>query len=348
MRIVPLLLLLLAASPAFAGALDFLENQAQSNFTWTGTTTFGPIVGNPSIAFQLAGQQQVHSSGGGGPGALWTGALASGDLAVVPDLKGKIPNPIPFLPPLATIEVSNLHLSLASTPFDVLAGGSFNASATATALSGTLTVTPLGGSATVTDLTGSTSSPASQSGTFAPNGIFLFWTSPIDLTFDFSDPSSGVSGSITIQGTLSAQWTPAGGSIYCTAKTTSAGCVPALGTVGTPSASAPSGYLVFATAVHPQNVGIFFVGTSGPAAIPFQGGVLCVTPPLVRVAPQVAAGSGPCGGSYAFDFNAWLAANAPQLRAPGEDFWLQCWFRDPPDPISGTGLTDALTFDLAP
>src|SRR5688572_28279702 len=346
MRAALALLPILAAPAAFAGELDFAANQAQSNFTWTGSTSLGPILGNPSNAFQLAGHQLALSSGGGGPLAQWTGELAGGDLAVVPDLKGKIPNPFPFLPPLATIEVTGLHLSLASAPFDVLPGGSFTALATATALSGTLSVTPLGGSATVTDLTGSTSDPAAQSGTFAPGGAGLSWTSPIHLTFDFSDPSSGISGSLTVQGTLVADWSPAAPSIYCTAKTTSAGCVPALALVGAPSASAPSGFSILAASVHPQNVGIYFFGRNGPAAVPFQGGLLCVTPPLVRVAPQLAGGTGTCGGTYALDFNAWLAANAPELRAPGEDFCVQCWFRDPPDPVSGTGLTDAASFVL--
>jgi hypothetical protein len=346
MRIPFVILSLLAAPAGFAGELDFTANQAQSNFTWTGTTSLGPIVGNPSNAFQLAGHQVLHLAAGGGAGAKWTGELASGDLAVVPDLKGKIPNPIPFLPPLATIEVANLHLSLASQPFDVLNDGSFNALVSATALSGTLTVTPLAGSATVTDLTGSTSSPAAQSGTLSPSGGGLLLTSPVDLAFDFSDPSSGVSGSLATQGTLRADWSPAAVAIYCTAKTTSAGCVPALSTSGTPSASAPSGFAITAGSVHPSNVGIYFFGRNGPAAQPFQGGVLCVTPPLVRVAPQLAGGAGTCGGTYALDFNAWLAANAPELRAPGEDFCVQCWFRDPPDPVSGTGLTDAVSFVL--
>lgn len=348
MRIPLVILSIVAAPTAFAGELDFIANQAQSNFTWSGTTSLGPIVGNPSNAFQLAGHQVVLLAAGGGAGAKWTGELAGGDLAVVPDLKGKIPNPIPFLPPLATIEVANLHLSLAAQPFDVLNDGSFNALVTATALSGTLTVTPLAGSATVTDLTGSSSNPAAQSGTFTLSGGGLLLTAPIDLAFDFSDPSSGVSGSIAILGTMRANWSPAAVAIYCTAKTTSAGCVPALSTAGTPSASAPSGFAINANSVHPSNVGIYFFGRNGPAAQPFQGGVLCVTPPLVRVAPQLAGGAGTCGGTYALDFNTWLATNAPELRAPGEDFCVQCWFRDPPDPVSGTGLTDAASFVLAP
>ena len=346
MRIVPLVLPLLAASPALAGELDFLANQGQSNFTWTGTTSLGPIVGNPSNAFQMAGHQVLQLAAGGGAGPKWTGELAGGDLAVVPDLKGKIPNPFPFLPPLATIEVANLHLSLVSQPFDVLNDGSFSALVSATTLSGTLTVTPLGGSATVTDLTGSTSSPAAQGGALLPSGGGLLMDSPVNLAFDFSDPSSGVSGSIATQGTLRADWSPSPVTIYCTPKTTSAGCVPGLSTAGTPSASASSGFAIWAGSVHPSNVGIYFFGRNGPAVQPFQGGVLCVTPPLVRVAPQMAGGLGLCGGTYVLDFNFWLAANALELRAPGEDFCVQCWFRDPPDPVSGTGLTDAVSFVL--
>jgi len=350
MRLTLSALVLAAAAPAAlaTGELDFTANQAQSNFTWSGTTSLGPIVGNPSNAFQLAGHQLVRLSAGGGAGAKWTGELAGGDLAVVPDIKGKIPNPIPFLPPLATIEVANLHLSLSSGPFDVLADGSFTALVTATALSGLMTVTPLGSAPTITDLTGSSSSPTPQNGMLSVSGGGLHWTSPVNLTFDFSDPTSGVSGSLSTQGTVDADWSPAPTATYCTAKTTSSGCLPALSCSGTPSASAASGFTITALSVHPQNIGIYFFGQSGPAAQPFQGGFLCVEPPLTRIAPQQAAGAGTCAGTYSLDFNAWLAANAPALRAPGEDFCVQCWFRDPPDPVSGTGLTDAIAFALAP
>ena len=44
----------------------------RSNFTWSGTTSLGPIVGDPSDAFQVDGHQQltlaVSTSG-----ALWDG-----------------------------------------------------------------------------------------------------------------------------------------------------------------------------------------------------------------------------------------------------------------------------------
>jgi hypothetical protein len=350
MRPTLVLCILLAAAPGAraSGLLDFLADKAQSNFTWSGTTSLGPIVGDPSNAFQLDGVQQLTLAAGGGPGAQWTGTLVAGDLFVQPDIQGKIPNPIPFLPPLATIRITGLRLSLAAPAFDVLPDGSFTAQVTATALSGTFTITPLAGTPSVTDLTGSSSSPAPQDGTLTSAAGGLGWTSPVDLTFSFSDPASGLSGSLALQGTLKADWTCPPPLVYCTAKTTSSGCVPALSVSGTPSASAASGFTVDAQQVEAQNVGLFFFGQSGPASTPFQGGTMCVKGPVSRLAPQQAGGSGPCSGVYSVDFNSWLAASKPALRAPGEVFFVQCWFRDPADPVSGTGLSDAVRFELFP
>ena len=350
MRSLLALCTLLAAAPGAraTGLLDFVADKAQSNFTWSGTTSLGPIVGDPSNAFQMDGVQQWTLAAGGGPGASWTGTLVAGDLFVQPDIQGKIPNPIPFLPPLATIQVSNLRLSLAAPAFDVLPDGSFTALVTATALSGTFTITPLVGTPSVTDLSGASSSPAPQDGGLATLAGGLGWTSPVDLDFPFSDPASGVSGSLSLQGTLRADWTCQLPQVYCSAKTTSSGCVPTLSSTGTPSASATSGFTIDAQQVEAQNVGLYFFGQSGPASTPFQGGTMCVKGPVSRLAPQQAGGSGPCSGVYSVDFNAWLAASKPALRAPGETFFVQCWFRDPADPVSGTGLSDALRVQLCP
>lgn len=342
------LVLLLALAPtARAGILDLVADKAQSNFTWSGTTSLGPIVGDPSNTFQIEGFQQLTLAVSAA-GAQWDGRFLAGDLFVKPDIKGKIPNPIPFLPPLATIEVNGLRLSLSSPTFKVQPDGTWSTYVTATALAGTMVVTPLGSGPTVTDLTGSSSSPALQAGTLLPAGGGLRLASPVNLTFAFSDPASGVSGSLSTQGTLYADWAPPPPTTYCSAKTTSSGCTPALSASGTPSASAASGFTLQATQVEAKNFGLFFFGTSGPAATPFQGGFLCVQSPVTRVAPQAAGGSAPCSGTYSLDFNAWLAASKPDLRAPGEPFYVQCWFRDPPDPVSGTGLTDAVSFVLAP
>jgi hypothetical protein len=343
-----LLLAVLLAAPASASAqnLGFLVDQAQSDFTWSGTTSLGPLQGDPSNAFELAGSQAMTLGVGGG-GAKWSAAFTAGDLAVVPDLHGKIPNPLPFLPALATVRVTNLHLSLASPPFDVAANGGFTALVTATVLSGSMTVTPLGGSPTVSDLTGNVSDPSPQAGTIAA-GAGLMLVVPVNLAFDFADPSSGVSGTLSTAGTLRANWSAPAPAVYCTAKLTSGGCLPVIGTTGTASASSANGFTLVASQVEPVNLGLFFYSSTGPAAVPFLGGFLCLGGSITRLPPSGAGGSGPCSGQYAADFNAYLAANQPGLRAPGQSFWAQCWFRDPPAPIGQSGLSNAVQFVLAP
>ncbi len=142
--------------------------------------------------------------------------------------------------------------------------------------------------------------------------------------------------------------TSGGPGVYCTAKTTSTGCVPKIGATGTPSASAGSGFVVKSTQVEPLNVGIFFYGKTGPAALPFQGGFLCVQPPVLRTGPMSAGAGGACGGMYSIDFNAYVASGVDPGLISGAAVWMQNWFRDPPHPIAGTGLSDALTFTLGP
>lgn len=341
-----LLLAFVLTVPAAAQGLDFTVDQAQSDFTWSGSTSLGPLQGDPSNAFELAGSQALNLGVGGGA-AKWSAAFTAGDLAVVPDLHGKIPNPLPFLPALATVRVTNLRLSLTSAPFDVAAGGGFSALVSATVLSGTMTVTPLGSAPTVTSLAGSVSDPSLQAGTLAA-GSGLTLLVPVNLSFDFADASSGVSGTLSTAGTLRATWSAPAPTVYCTAKVTSGGCLPAIGTAGTPSASSASGFTLAVTQVEPLNLGIFFYSTTGPAAVPFLGGVLCLGGSITRLPPSGAGGAGACSGQYSTDFNAYLAASQPGLRAPGQSFWAQCWFRDPPAAVGQSGLSNAAQFVLAP
>lgn len=336
-----------AAVTSAQGQLDLVADQAASNFTWSGTTSLGPIVGDPGNAFQVAGHNGMTLAVAGA-GAKWDAAFTAGDLLVTPDIHGKIPNPIPFLPPLATIGITNLRLSLSSPPSAVALDGSFTAQVTATALSGVMTITPLAGSPTVTDLSGLSSDPGPQSGTLLPQGGGLHLAAPIDLAFDFDDPATGISGALQIVGALNADWTCPPASVYCTAKTTSSGCVPTIAVAGVPSASGAAGFDVTATQVEAGNLGILFFGQGGPAATPFQGGFLCVAPPVTRLAPQPSGGAAACSGVYTVDFNAYLAASQPLLRVPGLELCVQAWFRDPPEPVSGSGLTDAARFTLCP
>jgi hypothetical protein len=136
------------------------------------------------------------------------GTFLGGSAAAVPDLRGRINNPVPFLPPLATIEVNGLVLSPTSPSFPVTPQGpfgQFSTDITLTALAGTLVVTPLGGSPTSTSLAGSVSNPTPASGNLSVVAGALDLFMPVSSTFAFNDPTSGASGTITVTGNLAAR-----------------------------------------------------------------------------------------------------------------------------------------------
>ena len=134
--------------------------------------------------------------------------------------------------------------------------------------------------------------------------------------------------------------------VYCTAKTTTSGCFPAMEFSGAPSATASSGFTITAKQVEADQFGIFFYGTSGPQNVPFLGGTLCLQGPFIRTAVQNSGSGGvpPCTGVLSLDLNqAGICAGIGQ----GNQGWIQGWFRDPPD-ANGVGLTDAVTFTVCP
>jgi len=141
-------------------------------------------------------------------------------------------------------------------------------------------------------------------------------------------------------------------STYCTAKVNSQGCTPSIHSSGMASASAGSGFQIGAAQVLNQKFGVLFYGKSGPAATPFQGGLLCAKAPLVRTPVQSSGGSpagSDCSGSYGIDFNAWIASGKDPFLAVGSPVNAQYWSRDPGfAPPSNTGLTDALEFLVCP
>jgi hypothetical protein len=142
---------------------------------------------------------------------------------------------------------------------------------------------------------------------------------------------------------------PASPVVYCTAKTNSAGCVPAIAFSGSPSASAGSGFLIQASMVLDLKFGLLFYGKNGPASSPFQGGTLCATPPLTGTPIQNSGGTPPCDGTYSFDFNTFIASGQDPALVAGQMVNAQYWSRDPGlAPPNNTGLTDAIDFTLAP
>lgn len=151
-----------------------------------------------------------------------------------------------------------------------------------------------------------------------------------------------------IYGDCCAQTTP-----YCTAGTTSNGCNATLSTAGTPSASAGSGFLVYASDVEGQRQGLFFYGITGRAAQPWGTGTsfLCVKAPTQRTPVQFSNGTfATCDGLLSLDWNAFIATHPGALGQPfatGDVVQLQAWFRDPPSPKT-TSLSNALEFSLCP
>ena len=68
---------------------------------------------------------------------------------------------------------------------------------------------------------------------------------------------------------------------YCTAKTNSLGCVPIIGSSGSPSLGGPDDFFVRAGNVLSHERGLL-AWSLGAAAIPFYGGTLCLALPIVR------------------------------------------------------------------
>jgi hypothetical protein len=142
--------------------------------------------------------------------------------------------------------------------------------------------------------------------------------------------------------------------VYCTAGTSSHGCVPSIGSVGTPSVAAASGFTISVSALEGQRSGILFYGVNGPQASPWAAGstsFLCVKAPVQRMSVQTSGGTaGACDGAIGQDWLAFVAANPGCLGAPfasGDVVHAQGWYRDPAAPKT-TNLTDALEFTLQP
>ena len=133
-------------------------------------------------------------------------------------------------------------------------------------------------------------------------------------------------------------------STYCTAKTNSLGCLPAIASNGTPSLSA-GGFTVTCTNVINNKNGLLFWGRT-QTAVPFDGGWKCVAAPTVRTPIQGSGGSlsgNDCTGSYAFTFSTSYMNSVGIV--PGDTIYCQHWMRDPPSP-STTGLSNALQFTV--
>lgn len=183
------------ANPQYTPALV----TAQSGFTYTGTTSLGPIQGVPNNQFAGAGTVNAILTPATG-GTFLTGQFNGGSLTTVPGtISANIPNPIPFLPPLATIDIINARFSLQSPTFSIGPGGAFTADLTMVPVSGMVVLTPLTGGQTTIDLsTAGPSNPTAVSGTIRDVNGTVELVVPINSTFSIA--SSGITATLTVQG----------------------------------------------------------------------------------------------------------------------------------------------------
>ena len=138
-----------------------------------------------------------------------------------------------------------------------------------------------------------------------------------------------------------------GASTYCTAKINSLGCAPSIVMSGTPSYTNPTPFNVQAINELSQKNGLLFYGF-GLASLPFQGGTMCVDPPVQRTPVQWSGGSMPgdnCTGSYSYDFNQRIQAHTDPNLLPGVEVFCQYWSRDPAS-ASTTNLSNAGRFTI--
>jgi hypothetical protein len=120
---------------------------------------------------------------------------------------------------------------------------------------------------------------------------------------------------------------------YCPATPSSSGCVPRLGWQGAPRGGQSSGFDITLSLVPNQRNGLLFYGVSGRNALPWNGGTLCVQPPLRRTPLQASGGSSApandCTGSYSLDFNTWISNGADSTLFTGQHVYVQFLTRDP-------------------
>lgn len=180
-------------------------------------------------------------------------------------------------------------------------------------------------------------------------------------TFSALDQASGDSTIASSDNTvLPATWTgvPVKPSllpvIYCTPKVGSCGPLQIFYS-GMPSMSNPgannggSAFIIGAAPAPANQAGVLIYSTIGPNATPFQGGFLCVQPPVRRTPPQSSGGSfGGCNGAWAIDMNNYAFFGPdPLLRTLGQFVWTQYWGRDPQASF-GVILSDGLQYIVLP
>jgi hypothetical protein len=163
-------------------------------------------------------------------------------------------------------------------------------------------------------------------------------------------------GGYVLMDELEVDYTPStpNPTVYCTAGTSTNGCVPSISASGNPDVAHASACQISVANAEGQKSGILFYGlsqTSSPWCSIGGTSFLCVKAPTQRTIAQSTGGtSGACNGALSLDWNAFQLANPASLGQPfaaGDNAYVQGWYRDPPA-CKTTGLTDAVELTYLP
>lgn len=168
-----------------------------------------------------------------------------------------------------------------------------------------------------------------------------------EVVFTFEGPEAGPGSTIAL---FARRFLRSDGPhAYCTAKENSQGCFASMSSLGTPSPSSPSPFVVRAIDVVNQKFGLL-LWSPASAFTPFQGGTLCLGPSF-RTGALHSGGSpsgNDCTGFLGYDFNALIQSGTNPLLVPGAQLQAQFYYRDLPSGGTTTGLSDALRFTIQP
>ena len=333
------------AGAAAQEPISFGVDSTATMLTYGGTTPLGPIVGNPpNFSFTGDVSAVVDSIPGAGPVSIEF--VPGGAAAVVPDIDAIVPNPVPFLPALATLEINGLVLSLSSAPAAVDPAGNFSTMLDTTVLAGTLDVTVIGQAPTSIDLTGNVGLPQPFTGNIATSGASSTISGMLAITFLLADPALPVTATVNVNGTIAASHTSPAPTASCVATANSTGAPALLTTSGTPSLAASD--LVLEASSIPPNQFCLFIAARDDAFVPNFGGSqgnLCLGGSLIRLNAfvQNAGGAGQ------------VTLPMPYGQIPGttlecgETWYFQAWFRDslPGIPVT-SNTTNGVRVTFAP
>jgi hypothetical protein len=136
---------------------------------------------------------------------------------------------------------------------------------------------------------------------------------------------------------------------YCTAKTNSLGCQPAMSTSGICSFTLGTPFYVTSQFERSHQQGML-VWSTAPAALPFSGGFVCVQLPMQRTPLQSTGGlstANDCTGTCSYIFTPQYAQS--RGLGPGSTVYAQYWTRDPVGAaIRRVNASDAIAFTWAP